>query len=153
MTGCWNAAAESFQAASAENRQGKKAGLRLTFKCPRSVTHWWNLFQEQNPTCKGAISHLSLLLGCKPVRAETMFTGSPLNHPSHARHSNHLTFNNDKVTVLERGTILSSLCVLTHLILTTNLGCRFRYPSKFTNVQQAQRDEVSCYDHIAENGA
>lgn len=57
------------------------------FQYHLSVTHRLNLFQEQNPSCKGAISHLSLLLECKPVRAET--TSIISSSPYHLPHAGH----------------------------------------------------------------
>lgn len=77
-----------------------------------SVTHWLNLFQEQNHGCKGAISRLSFLLACKPLGAEIMSIVSPLHHlPKCQAHSNNLTFNIKKVTVREPVTILNPLCI------------------------------------------
>lgn len=69
-----------------------------------------------------------------------MSIGSPLYHqhlPRCQAHSHNLTFSIYKVTMLDPGTTLSSSCALTHLILTTNLRCRYYYSPQFTDVDRA----------------
>lgn len=65
---------------------------------------------------------------------------SPLHHlPKCQAHSNNLTFNIKKVTVLEPVTILNSLCVLTHLTLITNLGWMYYYSPQLTDITGMER--------------
>lgn len=87
---------------------------RLTVKSCLSVFHYSNLLREQNCSHKGATSRLSLPLERSPTRGEVMSTGSPLYHqhlPQYRAHSNNFTFSMYKVTMLDLGTTLSSLCV------------------------------------------
>lgn len=82
----------------------------LTFKSCLSVSHYSNLFQEQNPSCKGDSSCLSLLLECSPTGAETMSVGSPLHHLQLGYHSTrHTTMC--KVMVLDPGTTKLFVCI------------------------------------------
>lgn len=68
-----------------------------------------------------------------------MPSGSPLCHlPLCPTYSNDLTFNINKVTVLEPDTILNMSHLLTHLILITNFRYRHYHSPQFTDVEQAQ---------------
>lgn len=65
-SGHWSTAAESIKAPHCLPReQGRRVRLHLTSRYPRSLTDWSNWCQDQNASCKGAISRLSLLFRWK----------------------------------------------------------------------------------------